>query len=169
MKWKNILIGLGMVICGASISATIAFKSNKTVFRKQSDDNQTISVDIHGAVLFQGKHYFKKGISLKEILNVVKLQNADLSNINLDQSYETNCKIYIPYLKSNVEKRPFSKISWINIKDKNQLLNMGLSNKISTLLFQLRREKINITWNDIAHLKGIGSKTLAKLKKILIL
>nr|WP_307911181.1 hypothetical protein [Mycoplasmopsis bovis] len=71
MRVKRIIIG-SIVLVAVVFASTIAitFESKRTSFSKIStDDSDVISIDVSGAVLFKGKHYFKKGVKLREILS----------------------------------------------------------------------------------------------------
>ncbi|EIN14875.1 Hypothetical protein, predicted transmembrane protein [Mycoplasmopsis agalactiae 14628] len=170
MRIKRFVIGSLVLVAVAASTIAITFDSNRTSFYKISpSDSDVVAIDVSGAVLFKGKHYFKKGVKLKEILNVVKENNADLSNVDMNKEYTNNVKIFIPFLKNNFDNDVNKQIHWLELNDEQQLRKLGVSANVSRQLVQLRRNKSKVRWDDIRSLKGIGDKTFLKLKKVLIL
>ncbi|UUM25580.1 hypothetical protein NQV05_00270 [Mycoplasmopsis agalactiae] len=170
MKIKRFVIGSLVLVAVAASTIAIAFESNSTSFSKISpSDSDVVAIDVSGAVLFKGKHYFKKGVKLREILNVVKENNADLSNIDMNKEYKNNVKIFIPSLKNNFDNDVNKQIHWLELNDEQQLRKLGISVNVSKQLVQLRRKKSKVKWDDIQSLRGIGEKTFSKLKRVLVL
>ncbi len=170
MRVKRIIIGSIVLVAVAASTIAITFESKRTSFSKISpDDSDVISIDVSGAVLFKGKHYFKKGVKLREILAVVKEKNADLAKMNLDKEYKSSEKLFVPFLKNDTVVPNNNKLNWFEFNNENQLKKFGISKNAAKKLLQLRKNKLRIEWDDIRNLKGIGPKTFSKLKKVLIL
>ncbi|TKA58869.1 hypothetical protein MBOVa_6780 [Mycoplasmopsis bovis 8790] len=170
MKVKRIIIGSIVSVAVAASTIAITFESKRTSFLKISpDDSDVISIDVSGAVLFKGKHYFKKGVKLREILSVVKEKNADLTKINLDKEYKSSEKLFVPFLNNDTDVSNSNKLNWFELNTENQLKKFGISKNVAKQLLELRKNKLKIGWDDIRNLKGIGQKTFLKLKKVLIL
>nr|WP_307911960.1 hypothetical protein [Mycoplasmopsis bovis] len=132
MRVKRIIIG-SIVLVAVVFASTIAitFESKRTSFSKIStDDSDVISIDVSGAVLFKGKHYFKKGVKLREILAVVKEKNADLAKMILNKEYKSSEKLFVPFLKNDTVVQNNNKLNWFEFNNENQLKKFGISKNV---------------------------------------
>ena len=80
------------------------FSNNTTLeFPIPEETNESITIEIKGAVKMPGIYSFDKGVMLYEIINFVGgfLSNADKNNVNLIQIYNNNASIHIPYISDN--------------------------------------------------------------------
>lgn len=75
----------------------------------QSRAIQAVVVTIEGAVVKPGRYHFKKGASVKEVLDSIELlPEADDSKINKDQVLKKSRKIKIPFKKPKGRKKAHS-------------------------------------------------------------
>lgn len=104
MKIKRFVIGFLVLIVVVVFIIVIVFELNCILFFKiLLSDSDVVVIDVFGVVLFKGKYYFKKGVKLREILNVVKENNVDFLNIDMNKEYKNNVKIFILFLKNNFD------------------------------------------------------------------
>lgn len=104
MKIKRFVIGFLVLVVVAVFIIVIVFELNCILFFKiLLSDSDVVVIDVFGVVLFKGKYYFKKGVKLREILNVVKENNVDFLNIDMNKEYKNNVKIFILFLKNNFD------------------------------------------------------------------
>ncbi|MGP1451733.1 MAG: MAG0490 family ComEA-like DNA-binding protein [Metamycoplasmataceae bacterium] len=163
-QWIIILFII-FTISLTSISAfsSIYIQKNKKDNHEYKQNNLYITIKVFGEVKYPGTYTFKKDVTYFEIFKKVGIKNnSDLSSFNLNEKIKENLTIKVLSLKK-------SKIKWIELNNKEQLINMGISKSISEKIIFLRKKKINITWEDLNEISGIGPKTLEKLKRILIL
>ncbi|MBZ4212794.1 MAG0490 family ComEA-like DNA-binding protein [Mycoplasma tauri] len=163
-KW---LIGSVLAFGIIGVSSTIAWKKHSVEINRISNENNSlIMIEVKGAVLFPGKHYFKKGVSFKQIIDKVRIDGADISKFDVNKKFDKNEKIFIPFLKFSEPKR---KIEWKTLSSPQELINVGLHKKYAEKLYELRKVKHIVTWEDIMKIKGIGQKTIKRIQEVLII
>ncbi|AAT27845.1 MAG0490 family ComEA-like DNA-binding protein [[Mycoplasma] mobile] len=132
--------------------------------RQDFDSKSKIKIEIKGAFKFPGIRIFDTQITILDVLRENEyFENADFSKLNLLNKIENNMVIFLPFktLEEN-EKILISKLIHVS-----QITSRGINLKIATEILEKRNELK--TWNEISLIKGIGPKTLEKLKEFLII
>ena len=99
------------------IVATCIFLSYMQVASLETlEDSQGICIYVEGAVKIEGKHFFKKGVLLEEVLEKISLKDeADLKLLKWPKRFYSSTSLYIPkkrrVVASNKLKETLSKIS----------------------------------------------------------
>ncbi|UUM19204.1 MAG0490 family ComEA-like DNA-binding protein [Mycoplasma sp. 1018B] len=130
---------------------------------EQSSVTNKIKIKIIGAVEKEYSLFVNKGISLKEIIKQIKLKNnADLIQINENIKYFSDTLIKIPFKRENYTH---SKLNLNQIKSIDYLTKIGLNKKIAKNIYEKIEKNEIKEWNDLLQIKGLGKKTLEKIKQ----
>ncbi|VEU76733.1 MAG0490 family ComEA-like DNA-binding protein [Mycoplasmopsis columbina] len=161
MKKKKIFYwALGLsIISFALVSSAVSFNNKESKLKLiDSKTSESYKVKILGAVKHEKILTFFKPIKIKELLKKVDLNsNADLTNISMNMEIKENFILNIP-------EQTQRKLLWKNIHKIEDLTGMKISKSLALKILKLRKEKINITWNDLKEVNGIGSKILENLQ-----
>ncbi|MEE3928052.1 hypothetical protein V2E24_00475 [Mycoplasmopsis ciconiae] len=161
---KLLLIGI-FIIISSIIFLFIQTNTDKKINLdiKQKNENQFV-YKVSGAVFANENIKSTKKLTYRELFHKIGVgSDAKIEIFTLDDYAPTNSEIYIPYRKV--------KIKWSSLKDVQQLTIFDIQNKYAKLIIDFKNKNIkrNLTWSDLAQIKGIGIKTIEKLKEFLIL
>ncbi|WKU13606.1 helix-hairpin-helix domain-containing protein [Staphylococcus devriesei] len=157
---------------------------NKT----DQQDNQTIYVDLKGAVKKPGVYKMNSASRINDLITKAKLlKDADISQINLSEKLVDQKMIYIPHKNENNSKSEsvfnptnsgVTKSSNPNQSSTNNKVNLNTSSESELLNVPVigptkvkeiisYREKTGTFQNveDLKKIKGIGEKTFEKIKE----
>lgn len=162
-KWFKIF-GSCFVILSVGVGITTYFWL--TNFQKKDispTKNKKYIVSIEGAVEKPGDYEFDKPSSLRTIVfRAILLNNADVSNVNLEKVINQDEKIFIPFEIGTIKK-----LKWSEFTNVNQLIKLGIKKATAQKLLDFRRKNSKPTWEQIHAIKGIGQITLNQLKEVI--
>ena len=141
------------------------FSNNTTLeFPISEETNESITIEIKGAVKMPGIYSFDKGVMLYEIINFVGgfLSNADKNNVNLIQIYNNNASIHIPYISDNSNNNKLININSATISEL-MLLN-GIGEAKAKLIIEYRTQNVFSCIEDIMKVSGISESVFNKIK-----
>ncbi|VEU75680.1 Uncharacterised protein [Mycoplasmopsis maculosa] len=170
MKIKKILIIILTAIGIIGSISTIGFLQNRNIsINKNINKNNNVAVVVKGNVKFPDTYYVEKGIKIKDVLNIANLLNdSDISNIELEKQIYLNETIYVKKT-NNLNVGRESKIYLNDLINNQNIYIKGISSNIIKEIQKIVNINKIITWDEIQNIKGVGPKTLAKLKNILVL
>ena len=129
-----------------------------------ASSNDKIFLKLHGAFIQEKIIAVKKGTFLKKAL----WKNIDYSSCdtNFLKSIANNIllysqDIYIPYSENKIKKKPLK----LFLKDEFILKKLKIYSSITNKLKSLFEKNKLVNWEKIKVIKGVGEKTLLKLKK----
>lgn len=171
MKIKKILIIILTAIGIIGSISTIGFLQNRNISinKNINKNNNNVAVVVKGNVKFPDTYYVEKGTKIKDVLNIANLLNdSDISNIELEKQIYLNETIYVKKT-NNLNVNRESKIYLNDLINNQNIYIKGISSNIIKEIQKIVNINKRITWDEIQNIKGVGPKTLAKLKKILVL
>ncbi len=130
------------------------------------NQKKDIQVEVKGAVENPGVFYVPAYSTVEELFKIVELRNdADIRQINQTMVLKNNDVIVIPYVKENSFK-----VS-INSGSIEELMMLpGIGKVTATNIVNYRNEHgFFQSIDDLVKVKGIGAKTLNKIREFLCL
>ena len=140
--------------------------NNDLIFESTNNDEITeeIIVELKGAVKIPGLYSTYKGVLLFEIINQAGgfSNSADISNINLVQSINSNSSIEIPYISNN---NLINKKVNINTASIDELMTLdGIGESKALKIIEYRKTNSFLYIEDIINVGGIGEEIYSKIK-----
>lgn len=129
-----------------------------------SEEEQSIIIEIKGAVKNPGLYSVSNGIMLFELIDLAGglLSNADTDHFNLTQSYNNNASITIPFIDDN---NSYSKLININIATIEELMTLqGIGEAKALAIIDYRNNNYFNFIEDIMKVSGISESIFNKIK-----
>ncbi|WP_052461993.1 helix-hairpin-helix domain-containing protein [Mycoplasmopsis californica] len=156
MRKKLWILGTVSAVGFFGLALSLTFDQKQTYIQKQIEQNEL------------------KEKSKTSRLNKKIITNQELK-VNKVEDIVGSIKTNKPPNKKMIkttnfnEKEEKNKISWKEIKSTKQLISLGISRSVATKLVKYRKSNHETSWENIGKIKGIGAKTIEKLKIFLIL
>ncbi|CCV64282.1 Competence protein ComEA [Alteracholeplasma palmae J233] len=122
----------------------------------------TIKVEITGGVVIPGIYELKQTDTIAVLINLAHgfMPDADIKMVDLNEIIK-NKKYHIPFKKSEVEKNYKYDLNSISY---DELLSLGIKENRALEIIIYRKNKPFETLEELLNIKGIGEKTLEKIK-----
>lgn len=159
---------LMIMVCIISIVLMVIFfpkSESHTYVTHEKAEMYTYTVTLEGAIYHPGSYTFYESLSLKEILQLSTYlkDDADLEQLNLDQTYNESTTIYIP--TKNQETPIYEKVN-INEANFQTLLEIpGMQERqAASIIIYREAHGLFASIEELINVKYIGAATLEKLK-----
>lgn len=159
---------LMIMVCIISIVLMVIFfpkSEGHTYVTHEKAEMYTYTVTLEGAIYHPGSYTFYESLSLKEILQLSTYlkDDADLEQLNLDQTYNESTTIYIP--TKNQETPIYEKVN-INEANFQTLLEIpGMQERqAASIIIYREAHGLFASIEELINVKYIGAATLEKLK-----
>lgn len=169
---KPLIVIILFIAVGFGGAAVQKFSDRYTALNRSAklvstDIDDKATVHVKGAVKNAGTYTLTEGDSVNDAVEAAggANENADLDKINLARYINDGDEIFIPAAGEDFSVTPSGAVN-INAADVETLKTIpGISETLARKIADYRAENGNFeSVDDIVKVKGIGSKTLAKIK-----